>query len=91
MTGIELSGEAPGLVKSYWSPDYTRSELGTNAFGQGIEITPIQMVKAISAVANKGEMVAPRIIHSIVDDGYRYTTSKNCGGSSDFLLKQPRR
>ena len=80
MTGIELSGEAPGLVKSYWSPDYTRSELGTNAFGQGIEITPIQMVKAISAIANHGEMVAPRIVHSIVDDGYRYTPPKTVVG-----------
>jgi len=80
MTGIELSGEAPGLVKSYWSPDYTRSELGTNAFGQGIEITPMQMVKAISAIANQGEMVAPRIIHSIVDDGYRYTPPKTVVG-----------
>ena len=80
MTGIELSGESPGLVKSYWSPDYTRSELGTNAFGQGIEITPIQMVKAASAVANGGEMIAPRIIHSVVDDGYRYTPPKTVVG-----------
>ena len=80
MTGIELSGEAPGLVKNHWSPDYTRSELGTNAFGQGIEITPIQMVKAVSAIANGGEMVAPRIIHSIVDDGYRYTPPKTVVG-----------
>jgi cell division protein FtsI/penicillin-binding protein 2 len=80
LTGIELAGEAPGLVKSYWSPDYTRSELGTNAFGQGIEITPIQMVKAVSAVANRGEMVAPRIIHSVVDDGYRYTPPKTVVG-----------
>lgn len=80
LTGIELSNEAPGLVKSHWSPDYTRSELGTNAFGQGIEITPMQMVKAISAIANQGEMVAPRIIHSIVDDGYRYTPPKTVVG-----------
>jgi cell division protein FtsI/penicillin-binding protein 2 len=80
LTGIELSGEAPGLVKNYWSPDYTRSELGTNAFGQGIEITPIQMVKAVSAIANGGEMVAPRIIHSIIDDGYRYTPPKTVVG-----------
>ena len=80
MTDIELSGESPGLVKSYWSPDYTRSELGTNAFGQGIEITPIQMVKAASAVANGGEMIAPRIIHSVVDDGYRYTPPKTVVG-----------
>jgi cell division protein FtsI/penicillin-binding protein 2 len=80
MTGIELAGESPGLVKSHWTPDYTRSELGTNAFGQGIEITPIQMVKAVSAIANGGEMVAPRIIHSIVDDGYRYTPPKTIVG-----------
>lgn len=80
LTGIELSGEAPGLVKTHWSPDYTRSELGTNAFGQGIEITPIQMVKAISSIANQGEMIAPRIIHSIVDDGYRYTPPKTVVG-----------
>jgi len=80
MTGIELSGEAPGLVKSYWSSDYTRSELGTNAFGQGIEITPIQMVKAVSAIANGGEMVAPRIIHSVIDDGYSYTPPKTVVG-----------
>ena len=80
MTGIELAGEAPGLVKSYWSPDYTRSELGTNAFGQGIEITPIQMVKAVSAIANEGEMVAPRLIHSVIDDGYRYTPPKTVVG-----------
>jgi len=80
LTGIELAGEAPGLMKSYWSPDYTRSELGTNAFGQGIEITPIQMVKAVSAIANGGEMVAPRIIHSVIDDGYRYTPPKTVVG-----------
>ena len=80
MTGIELTGESTGLVKSYWSPDYTRSELGTNAFGQGIEISPIQMVKAVSAIANNGEMIAPRIIHSIVDEGYRYTPPKTVVG-----------
>ncbi|TFG47467.1 MAG: penicillin-binding protein 2, partial [Anaerolineales bacterium] len=80
MTGIELTGESTGLVKSYWSPDYTRSELGTNAFGQGIEISPIQMVKAVSAIANNGEMIAPRIIHSIVDDGYLYTPPKTVVG-----------
>jgi cell division protein FtsI (penicillin-binding protein 3) len=80
MTGIELAGETSGLVKSYWSPDYTRSELGTNAFGQGIEITPIQMVKAVSAIANGGEMIAPRIIHSVIDDGFSYTPPKTVVG-----------
>lgn len=80
LTGIELSGEVPGLVKNHQSPQFTRSELATNAFGQGIEITPVQMLKAISAIANDGEMVAPRIIHSIIDEGYRYTPPKTVVG-----------
>lgn len=80
LTGIELAGEVPGVVKSYHSPDYTRSELGTNAFGQGLEITPIQMVKAISAIANNGELVAPRIIKAIVDEGYSYIPPKTVVG-----------
>ncbi len=80
LTGIELAGEVPGSVKNYLSPEYTRSELGTNAFGQGIDITPMQMVKAISAIANDGEMVAPRVIGSIVDDGYQYEPPKTVVG-----------
>jgi cell division protein FtsI/penicillin-binding protein 2 len=80
LTGIELAGEVPGAVKNHLSPEYTRSELGTNAFGQGIEITPVQMLKAISAIANDGEMVAPRIIHSIVDEGYEYKPPRTVVG-----------
>ncbi len=80
LTGIELAGEVPGAVKNHLSPEYTRSELGTNAFGQGIEITPVQMVKAISAIANDGEMVAPRIISSIVDEGYQYEPPRTVVG-----------
>jgi cell division protein FtsI/penicillin-binding protein 2 len=80
LTGIELAGEVPGLVKNHQSAQFTRSELATNAFGQGIEITPVQMLKAISAIANDGEMVAPRIIHSIIDEGYRYTPPKTVVG-----------
>lgn len=80
LTGIELAGEVPGLIKNYQSPEFTRSELATNSFGQGIEITPAQMLKAISSVANDGEMVAPRIIKSIIDEGYEYTPPKSIVG-----------
>lgn len=80
LTGVELAGEVPGLIKNYQSPEFTRSELATNSFGQGIEITPVQMLKAISSVANDGEMVAPRIIKSIIDEGYEYTPPKTIVG-----------
>ncbi|MBS1250214.1 MAG: Stage V sporulation protein D [Chloroflexi bacterium] len=71
-TGVGLANESPGIVKNYLSSDWHKSELGTNSFGQGIEITPIQMMKAVSAVANGGEMVNPRIVQAVIDHGDYY-------------------
>ncbi len=59
-TGIELPGESPGLLRpvSRWSaPD-----IGMISFGQGIALTPIQMVSVVTAVTNRGELLKPRII-----------------------------
>ena len=61
-TGIGLTGEAPGLVHMPTDWDWTDSFLGTNAFGQGIAVTPIQMATAVSALANHGRMMAPHIV-----------------------------
>lgn len=63
-TGIELSGEASGEI------DFTYgSELATAAFGQGrVTITPIQMLQALSALANDGVMLKPYIVDKIVDE-----------------------
>ncbi|OQY32515.1 MAG: hypothetical protein B6I38_04490 [Anaerolineaceae bacterium 4572_5.1] len=72
LTGVGLANEAPGTVKNYLSSDWHKSELGTNSFGQGIEVTPIQMLKAVSAVANGGEMVTPRIVQAVVDQDNYY-------------------
>lgn len=48
-----------------WSP----SDLATNAFGQGISVTPMQMISAVSAVANNGVMMRPHVVKAIVDHG----------------------
>jgi cell division protein FtsI/penicillin-binding protein 2 len=72
-TGIDLAGEAPGRLKLPGDTDWFEAELGTNSFGQGIAVTPIQMVMAISSVANgKGEMMLPHVMRSMVRDGYQY-------------------
>ena len=42
-------------------------ELGTIAFGQRFEVTPIQMITMVSAIANKGVYVKPRIVKEIID------------------------
>ncbi|SNX52794.1 stage V sporulation protein D (sporulation-specific penicillin-binding protein) [Thermoanaerobacterium sp. RBIITD] len=64
-TGIILPGEASGLVMK--EKNVGPVELATNAFGQGIAVTPLQMVRAVSAIANGGKLMEPRIVKSIVD------------------------
>ncbi len=61
-TGIELTGEAAGIVHLPTDWDWNDSHLATNSFGQGIAVTPLQMAVAISAVANDGVMMEPRIV-----------------------------
>lgn len=61
-TGIELAGEAAGVVHMPTDWDWQDAFLATNSFGQGIAVTPLQMITAFSAVANDGVMMQPYII-----------------------------
>lgn len=61
-TGIGVEGEASGLCHFPRDWDWSPSFLATNAFGQGIAVTPIQMVTAVSAIANDGVMMAPFVV-----------------------------
>ncbi|GIV97055.1 MAG: peptidoglycan glycosyltransferase [Herpetosiphonaceae bacterium] len=58
-TGVDLAGEQAGLVQwpdqEGWSP----LVLDTNAYGQGISVTPLQHLRAISAIANGGQLMQP--------------------------------
>jgi len=47
-------------------PDWTESDLGTNSFGQGVSLTPIQLLTAVGAVANGGVMVQPHVVRAVV-------------------------
>jgi cell division protein FtsI/penicillin-binding protein 2 len=62
LTGVDLASEGPGLVKFPGDADWSPSELGTNSFGQGIAVTPIQMITAVAAVANRGLLMEPYIV-----------------------------
>lgn len=64
-TGINLTGETSGIVRSLKS--MKKVNLATISFGQGISVTPIQMVSAISAVANGGNLMEPKITKKITD------------------------
>jgi hypothetical protein len=56
-------------------------DLGTNAFGQGVAITPIQMVMAASALANNGQMVYPHVLYAQVRDGHQSNMSPQVVGT----------
>ncbi len=62
-TEIDVAGEAAGQL---WLPeDYEHwhdSNLGTNAFGQGLAVTPIQMIAAVATVANDGLRLRPHVV-----------------------------
>ncbi len=74
VTGIDLAAEASGRLKIPGDADWYEADLGTNAFGQGVAVTPIQMVMAISSIANgRGEMMIPHVMRSMVRDGFQYT------------------
>jgi cell division protein FtsI/penicillin-binding protein 2 len=81
ITGIDLASEATGRLKLPGDTDWYEADLGTNSFGQGIAVTPIQMVMAISSVANaKGEMMMPHVMRSMVRDGFQYTPTSQVVG-----------
>jgi len=66
-TDVDLYGEVPGSVKVPGSEEWTECDLATNSFGQGIAVTPLQMITAVAAVANRGLLVKPYIVQGIVD------------------------
>ena len=62
-TGIDLNGEGEGIL---FSLDKVKDlELATTAFGQGVSVTPIQQVRAVSAVVNGGNLYKPFIVKNI--------------------------
>jgi cell division protein FtsI/penicillin-binding protein 2 len=80
-TGIDLSGEAMGRLKVPGDSDWYPVDLGTNAFGQGVTVTPLQMLMAASAIANEGEMVTPHVLFAMLRDGHQYNVPSQYAGS----------
>lgn len=66
VSNVDLAGEIPGTVKNPGDGIWYESDLGTNAFGQGIATTPLQMANALAAVANGGNLMRPYIVDRII-------------------------
>jgi len=65
LTEINLPGEVNGLVRS--SKDWSKLSLASLSIGQEISVTPIQLIMAVSAIANRGTLMKPMIVKEILD------------------------
>lgn len=63
-TGVELDGESPAHIRPY--RQWGEVDLATMSFGQGIAVTPIQLVAAVGAIANQGKLMKPHIVDKII-------------------------
>ncbi|HEX9014090.1 MAG TPA: penicillin-binding protein 2 [Anaerolineaceae bacterium] len=81
VTGIDLSGESVYPLRLPGDGQWFPVDLGTNSFGQGLATTPIQLLMALSAVANEqGKMVAPHMLRAMVDNNHQYDTTPQVVG-----------
>jgi len=67
-TGIDLQGEAKSFLKK--EEDLSEIDTATIGFGQGILVTPIQLISAVSAIANSGVMMKPQVVDKIIGNGW---------------------
>ena len=64
-TGLDFYSEPIGKVTSYLG--WAESELVTRSFGQGLSVTPVQMITAFAAIANDGVLMKPMLINKLTN------------------------
>ncbi|OGN06384.1 MAG: hypothetical protein A2750_03965 [Candidatus Yanofskybacteria bacterium RIFCSPHIGHO2_01_FULL_45_42] len=68
-TGVDLPGEVSGDINNLYSG--RKINYLTASFGQGIAVTPLQLINAYSAIANGGKLVRPYIVEKVIKEGGR--------------------
>ena len=68
-TGIDLAGEGDDIwwTEEYFKGPYAATSIASSSFGQGMKITPIQMITAFAAVVNGGHLLEPYVVQSVSD------------------------
>lgn len=68
-TGIDLPGESPGILRK--PKHWTKVDMATISFGQGISVTALQLISAFSAIANHGVLMKPYVVRGLIDQNDR--------------------
>lgn len=65
-TGIDLQGEMSPVLRE--RGNWREIDVATSSFGQGIAVTPVQILSAMAAIANGGELYQPQVVKTIIED-----------------------
>jgi len=76
LTGIELAGEAAGTVISPTETEGNAVRYSNMAFGQGLDVTMIQVAAAFGTLVNGGKYYTPTVLAGVVDSSGKYTPNK---------------
>ena len=71
-TEVDLAQESPGIVKRPGTEAWSQYDQAANSFGQGISVTPIQLISAVGTIANGGTVMQPQVVKGLVWDGKVY-------------------
>lgn len=61
MTGVDLQGEVQAYLRDSWYP----IDVATASFGQGLTVTPVELISAFASIANKGVRMEPHVVASV--------------------------
>lgn len=65
LTGVDLQDESSPDIRD--EKEWKEIDLATSSFGQGISVTALQVVRAVSAIANGGNVMEPQVVKEIID------------------------
>lgn len=86
LTGIELPGEAAGVVHN---PKETNDFGYANmSFGQGLSVTPLQMITSFAAIANGGKMMKPYLIEKTINNNKHETVNTSSKEIKEVISKE---
>ena len=86
LTGVEVANEATGTIVPPTSPDGNAVRYATMAFGQGLDVTMVQVAYAFCSIVNGGNYYKPTVLAGVTDSNGKYTPNK-IGNPSNPISK----
>ena len=95
--GVDLEGESAGLLVEMGDSNWSEAQFLTTSFGQGVSVTPLQMLTAVNAIANGGLIMQPHIVKARIDGdevietqpsaSYRPISSQTANIARDIMVQ----